>query len=262
MRFSVLLLALALTAPSAAAQADALTRARQTLDAGTASESADSLLAARASLSLLADGPDADWATYYAALADYRLAYAFWGADAERAQRHAAAGAAALEALRARRDLAAGLPAEAAALHSALIGAQIGLDGARAIDLGPASQATLADAVRLAPENPRVLYVQAVSLLSTPPEWGGDPDAGEAALRRAVALFDARDAADAGTHAPRWGHSEAYAWLGMAALMRGDADAARGPIETAEAMSPRSAFVRYKLRPWLDSLTAGAAAAQ
>lgn len=229
-----------------------LADARRALDAGVALAAPDSLLAARAQFTLLADG-DA-WATYYAALADYRLANAFWASDSERAKTHAASGASALRTLRRRRDLPGSLPTEAAALHSALLSARIGLDGSLAMTLGADAASATADAVGLGPENPRVLFVQATSLLNTPPEWGGDPDAALDALSRSIAGFEAAGAPVG--DAPRWGHDEALAWLGMAHLMRGDAGAARAPIEAAEAMNPRSEFIRFKLRPWLDGMAA------
>ncbi len=249
----LLLLALALALPAAAQPADLLAQGRRALDAATLDGSPDALQGARAALQLAAasDGPSG-WAVYYTALADYRLAYALWGADAERAGQHAALGADALADLRRRAD-SDDLRAEAAALQSGLLGARIGLDPSLGMPLGQASQQAMAEATRLAPGNPRVQFFQAATLLSTPPEWGGDPERATELLEAATATFEtATDPAD--PMAPTWGHADAAAWLGLAHLMRGDADAARGPIETAERLDPNSTFVRFKLRPWLDSL--------
>ncbi len=248
-RLLALLACLTIALPASAQ--DALTRSRHALDAAVLSGSADSLLAARASLQL-ASGDD--WATYYTALADYRLAYAFWGADDARAMQHATLGADALAALR-RQRLSAPLDAEAAALHTALLGAQIGLDPSLGMKLGQASGEAAASAARLAPGNPRVQYVQATSLLSTPPEWGGDPDRALALLQSAVATF-ASGAPPEAEHAPTWGYADAAAWLAMAHLMRGEAEPARDALVTAERLDPASAFVQMKLKPWLASLDA------
>ncbi|WP_420454098.1 hypothetical protein [Rubrivirga sp.] len=249
----LLLLALVLALPAAAQSDDLLSQGRRALDAATLDGSVDALQGARAALQLAAagDGP-AGWATYYTALADFRLSYALWGNDPDRASEHAALGADALADLRRRAD-SDDLRAEAAALQSGLLGARIGLDPSLGMQLGQASQQAMAEAARLAPGNPRVQFFQAATLLNTPPEWGGDPERAVELLASAVATFEA--AGDPGDPAaPTWGHADAAAWLGLAHLMRGDAKAARGPIETAERLDPNSTFVRFKLRPWLDSL--------
>ena len=249
----VLALLVALAAP-AAAQSDAaavVERGRALVTAGYFANSADTLLAARATLGVAAQAADpevAAWAAYYAALADYRLASVFWGSDPERAVAHAEGGAAALAPVVERAGLPDALRAEAYALHAALLSAQMGIDPARAGRLGPAAQASTRASLRLAPDNPRVLFQSASSLLTTPPEWGGDPAEGARELERAATLFGE----PAGPLAPMWGEDEAWAWLGLAHLMAGDAAAARPAIERAEALHPASPFVQYKLKPWLD----------
>ena len=262
MRTLLLLFALVLAGP-AQAQPDALASARRTLDAGTLASDADSLSSARARLAVLAgDGEPGAWAVYYGALADYRLAYAFWGGDAERAGRHAASGAEALAALRDRRGLPDALEAEAAALHSALLSARMGLDPSLAMSLGPASTAAIDEAARLAPDNPRVQFVQAMTLASTPPEWGGDPDRALALFRSSIDGFEAEAGAEADPLAPRWGRDDAYAWAGLSLLQRGDLDGARTAIEAAERLNPTSSFVQYKLKPWLEAEAAKRAGSQ
>ena len=251
---------LAALATPALAQTDAavVERGRALVTAGHLANSPDSLLAARATLGVAAQSDDpalAAWAAYYAALADYRLASAFWEGDPARALRHAEGGAAALAPLAPlaeRGGLADAVRAEVLALHAALLGTQMGLDPSRATALGPAAQASTRASLRLAPGNPRVLFQSGSSLLTTPPEWGGDPAEGVRQLERATGLF----AAPADPLAPRWGEDEAYAWLGMAHLMAGDAAAARPAIERAAALHPASPFVQYKLMPWLSQVEA------
>ena len=249
---------LVLLAAPLGAQTDAaalVQRGRALVDAGYRANAPDSLLAARATLGLAraADDPEvAAWAAYYTALADHRLAYVFWGEDAERAAHHAAAGA---EVLAPVLDDGARPPlfrAEAHALYATLLGDQIGLDPTRAPRLGEPLATASATARRLAPDNPRVLFQSATALLNTPPEWGGDPAEAVRQLERATGLF----VAPADPLAPAWGEDEAYAWLGLAHLMREDAAAARPPIERAAALNPSSPFVQYKLLPWLAQVEA------
>ena len=253
----VLLAALA-TPALAQPGAAAVERGRDLVTAGYLANSPDSLLAARATLGVAAQSGDAEiagWAAYYAALADYRLASAYWGSEPERALRHAEGGAAALAPVAERAGLPASMRAEVLALHAALLGAQMGLDPARAARLGPAAQASTRASLRLAPDNPRVLFQSGSSLVTTPPEWGGDPAEGARQLERATGLFarpsDPLANADPDGLAPSWGEDEAHAWLGLAHLMAGDARAARPAIEKAAALNPGSPFVQYKLMPWL-----------
>ncbi|MEM6286549.1 MAG: hypothetical protein AAF845_05285 [Bacteroidota bacterium] len=252
------LLALVLALPAstqlASAQPDRVLDARQALTDGVLAGDADAILGARATLALAAeaDGPEAAWATYYGALADYRLAYTFWSADADRAAQHAASGADALADLRRQRGLPDGLAPEAAALQSALLGAQMGLDPSQAMSLGSVSTAAIEEAARLDADNPRVQLIHAQTLLNTPEEWGGDPDRALALLQASTAGFDVSEAGDA--LAPTWGAGDAYAWLGMAHLMRGEAAEARVAIEAAERLTPNSEFVQFKLKPWLGSV--------
>ena len=250
-------LLLAVLLAGAASAQDATThveRGRALVAAGHVSGSVDSLLAARATLALAAEAADpetAAWAAYYAALADHRLSYLFWGSDEARALGHAEEGAAALAPIVEDRALPAALRAEAAALRGTLLGSQVGLDPARAASLGAESQGAGATALRLAPDNPRVLLQSAAALLSTPPEWGGDRAEAVRQLERAVGLFGPSEGP-----APAWGEDEAWAWLGMAHLMAEDAEAARPAIRRAEALNPGSPFVQYKLKPWLAQVEA------
>jgi tetratricopeptide (TPR) repeat protein len=252
-----LLSLLVLLAAPAAAQPDAhaiVERGRALVAAGHFGSSPDSLLAARATLGLAAESDDheaAAWAAYYSALADYRLAYTFYQ-DADRALRHAESGAEALDGLVDDRALGDDLRAEAAALRAGLLGLQMGLDPARAASLGPASQTATRTSLDLAPDNPRVLFLHATGLLNTPEEWGGDRATAVRQLEKALDGFSA----PASGLAPTWGEDEAYAWLGLAYLMAGEAGPARAAIERATELNPSSPFVQYKLMPWLESVEA------
>ncbi|MEM1055867.1 MAG: hypothetical protein AAGI52_10095 [Bacteroidota bacterium] len=258
MRTLVAFFLLAMAAPPATAQFS-LADARNALDRAVHANDLDSLRAARAGLQLVAsgDGTEADWARYYTALADYRLTYALWGADPDAAAQHARLGSDALADLR--RQSAGDLLVESTALHVAMMGARMGLDPSLGMSLGASSQRAQADASRLAPDNPRVQFVEATALLNTPPEWGGDPERAKTLLQSALATFEA-GGSDGDALAPDWGHGDVAAWLGMAHLMSGDPAAARPHIERAEELDPNSDFVRYKLKGWLAQLESETAA--
>jgi tetratricopeptide (TPR) repeat protein len=91
----------------------------------------------------------------------------------------------------------------------------------------------LRKALELAPTNPRVLLIAAQCAAD-----GGkaDADAAVERLRLVVQAFEAAPASRPGR--PDWGQAEALLMLGQANLQRGDAAAARDPIERALVIAP------------------------
>ena len=138
--------------------------------------------------------------------------------------------------------------AEARVLLAAVYGSQIRFGG-DAIDLGPASQALLSDALKLEPNNPRVHVQLGLNAFHTPAEYGGGLDKAEASFRQALALFEREPT---GRPWPNWGRFDAHAWLGQALAGRGDKAGARAEYMTALEIWPQSGFVKYKLLPMLN----------
>src|SRR5262249_45896739 len=113
-------------------------------------------------------------------------------------------------------------------------------------------------AMRLEPNNPRVVLQSAMSLYFTPAEYGGGADKAEAGLRQALALFDREPA---GRPGPNGGGFDAHAWLaparagrgrtGETRAGRGDKAGARAEYEQALAIWPNSPWVKYVLIPAL-----------
>ena len=99
--------------------------------------------------------------------------------------------------------------AETYSLLATLWGLQIGIDANRAMTLGPQIMEYTARAVQMAPDNPRVLYLQAISVLNTPPEYGGGVEPSRALVTRALEAFKTDKPAPL---APRWGLAEATAF--------------------------------------------------
>ena len=94
----------------------------------------------------------------------------------------------------------------------------------------------------LAPENPRVLLLQAVTMLRR----FEDPDRvaqAEAFLLRSVAAFgEFAPAPIAG--GPSWGEEQAHYWLGYIATLRGDKVTAREHLERALLIAPEHGDAR------------------
>lgn len=100
--------------------------------------------------------------------------------------------------------------AESHALLGSVYGATIGVEPARAPELGAKARKELAKALELAPHNPRVHLLLGTSAFHRPVEYGGGPAVAEPHLRRALELFKQEPEAKPW---PNWGRSEAYGYL-------------------------------------------------
>lgn len=182
-------------------------------------------------------GNDAKWQSYYAALLAYRLA------------------------LLAKNDEARAWPstercidrlngtlvldpdsAEALALQSACLALQSRLDPWRSPFAAPLSLARIDKALKLAPDNPRVLLLGAMSAGDRPRLFGGDSQQSFALLQRAVSAFERQSTRPQAL--PGWGAADAFTDLAEDYLGRGDTLAARNVLERALLVAPECAEAR------------------
>ena len=242
----------ALAAPAAAGAADfdetfaaLVERLERAYPAGDAGE----LLAVRADLAdLLGAGQTAGQRS----ITRYTIAYVNWRLftipDAVPADDRAALLDDAVDLLT--RDLEADDGnAESHALLAGVYGMQI--DSAwKGMTLGRRASRASARALELAPGNPRVLLQDGVGKLHTPRLFGGGADRAEAMLLRAVAAFRTEPP---DRPWPRWGHIDAWAWLGQISAERGDLAPARRYYERALDLEPGFVWVRDVLLPALEA---------
>jgi tetratricopeptide (TPR) repeat protein len=101
------------------------------------------------------------------------------------------------------------------------------------------------EALRLAPDNPRVLLLDAMGDYRLPASRGGNRERALVKLRRATAAFESeRRAAD---HVPGWGAPDAYLLLGRDLLEHGDPAGARDALERALLLAPDCAQAKRLL---------------
>jgi len=240
--FAVLLLG---TAPVTGQSLDALLTERiKQLDHATTTGRVPELQTARAELERLtkADTLEA-FSNYYVGLASYRLA----NRDTDRKESYLDDAEKHLQrALQNRPDWA-----EAQAVLSAVYGQKAADGMISGMRFGPKADAALEAARASAPQNPRVLLMEGISLYHKPGRWGGDK---KKAVQRLKAAIDAFEPAPADTTAslePTWGHAESYAWLGIAHAEADRREAARRAFETALEIRPGYAWVEEVLLPKL-----------
>jgi tetratricopeptide (TPR) repeat protein len=138
---------------------------------------------------------------------------------------------------------------EAHALLGSVLGQLIRFSsGANKRELGPQASDARAQAIRLEPNNPRVVLQSAMTLYFTPAEYGGGADKAETGLRQALALFEHEPS---GRPWPNWGRFDAHAWLGQVLAARGDKAGARAEYDQALTVWPGSPWVTNVLIPAL-----------
>ena len=145
------------------------------------------------------------------------------------------------EAIRRQPDLV-----DAHLVLSRLIPMYYRLDPGRAAVVGPMADEHLAEALRYAPRDPRVMAIQGLDMVYSPPEYGGDPAAGLALVRRALDRFASEPAADP---YPNWGAASVWAWYGSALLraVPEDNEAAQAAFRAALELAPDLAAARRQL---------------
>lgn len=235
--------------PVAAEPGDSLlTIGKRLLSLGTNRGDIEQVYAARATFERAsADTLFSLWLPYYVALADYRIANFLLvrGSDFEnRASEHLANAVAHL------RPSAEGdgpNAAEACALISMVYGRQISISPLKGILLGPKSNRMRKRAEDLAPRNPRVVFSAALNDFHTPRMFGGNKKRALEGFERAASLFTEQVVAESAE--PAWGHSETYAWMGIARIDRQEYVLARAAFEKALDIDPDQVWVKRELLP-------------
>jgi tetratricopeptide (TPR) repeat protein len=149
------------------------------------------------------------------------------------------------------RAVALGGSGAALALRGAVTGQLAGVLGVLgAMRLGPRAFRQLDEAVRLAPDDPRVALLNGITRLHAPRAFGGGAARAEPEFRRAVRLF-ADDRAVSPD--PTWGHADAHIWLGIALREIGREPEARAAFAQALMLAPDHAWVTRVLVPAGDA---------
>jgi hypothetical protein len=183
------------------------------------------------------DDGNGTWRSYYGALAAYRLAL-LAKSDVARAWPYTEQCSERLD-----RVLAADNDsAEALALQSACLALQSRLDPWRSPLAAPLSRSRAERALRLAPDNPRVLLLGALAAGDRPRLFGGDPQRASVLLGRAVSAFERQRGRP--RTVPGWGAADAFTYMARDDLARGQPLAARDVLERALLVAPDFAQAR------------------
>lgn len=181
-----------------------------------------------------------DLATYYTAFAHLRQS-AIPGTDKSSARDYLEQCIDELEPVLARRSDYA----QAQALYASCLGASANYYVLKAATRGIASSRAMHAALKVAPDNPWVVFQDAVSDFLTPALFGGNKDRALDKLKRAAQLFVATR--PAGSTEPVFGESETWLYIGRVYLASGQKAKAAEALERARALAPESADIRDEL---------------
>ena len=243
--FALLLLPLQFVFSQDKAAIDAFNEGKALVTKGLNTSDPQPILQGRAIFERFLEKEDVkNWAHYYVGYAGYRLSLVYIQKnDRQNAIKYGEDAIKHLEAATERDRKFA----EAWALLSSCYGQQIRFDQTLAPSLGMQSSIAIATAKEEAPENPRVNLIGAIGTFFTPPQYGGDKEAGLEEFKDAVELFKSWRSDD--PLAPNWGHDEAYAWIGFANIDLGQKKRARRALERALKINPNNNWVKHVLLP-------------
>jgi len=240
-----LVLPLAAVPPARAADPAKLVAATRTLEREAFAEHLDGLIQARADLEAMSNAePESAVLHTWMATAAWRLVPRV--KDAKQAERFCKDGLRhAEQALKLDSK-----NAEALALKASLQGMSLRFDPGAMMTIGPEIGSNMNRALQLAPENPRVLLIDAINTANKPAFVGGGADRALPKFKKALERFDTA-AAPADSTAPAWGKLDALIWAGRTSADLEDPAAARGYYERALAIDPANGWVRGSLLPAL-----------
>ncbi|HVW67631.1 MAG TPA: tetratricopeptide repeat protein [Steroidobacteraceae bacterium] len=195
--------------------------------------------------------------SYYAGLLSYRLTELAQAGAASAAGKPPTSGAQTADKSAARQmagrcvealDRALALRsdfADALALQSACLGELAELGSWRAPLAAQKSASQLRKALQAAPQNPRVLLLEAVHEYQHAKVPAGDAEQACGKFRKTAETFEAERAQV--DQVPGWGAAEAYTWLGRCYLDSGETVMARDALERALLIAPEFGQARRLL---------------
>jgi len=246
------LLAIIAFAPAHAADPAAIVAAKRALQRAVNAGSGPALVAARAQFAgLSAAEPDNALLHYYVAYAAWRTVPVLMEKQADQARDIGDDGLAHLDRAIAQDPKFV----EAIALKGGLQGIMISLKPGSMMTLGPQSGANGAQALGMAPDNPRARLLNAIGVLHKPAAFGGGADKALPLFEQAQAAFATATVAD--STAPDWGADDAWLWMGRAHDARKEwADAVKC-YQQVLTVNPQNGWTKTVLLPRAEKSLAG-----
>ena len=191
------------------------------------------------------DGHHEEFALYYLALCEYRLATLFTVTPGEQAECINRT----IGHLKGAIELEDNF-SDAHALLASAYGQKLGLKPHLGMALGPETKRVLEKSKRLDGNNPRVVLIDGMNDYYTPAMFGGDKQRAISKMEQTLELFAKEEIRD--PFQPSWGYDEACAQLGVMRQEAGDIEGAREAYVKALEVNPNNGWVKSQLLPGLD----------
>lgn len=226
------------------AAVEAILKGKKLVSDGLDNWDLDTILRSRALFERLIQEKDVSkYAHYFVAYTDYRISLIYGQEDSKKAVEYLDDAIKHLNsATKSDKQFAEGF-----ALLSSCLGQKIGYSPLSAMVLGPKSGQIMSKALKLAPDNPRVVLLDAISKYYTPKMFGGGKDKAMVGFQKSEELFKAWKAEN--SIQPDWGKDEVYAWIGLAHLDREEPIKAKEAFDQALAINPNYGWVKNVLLP-------------
>ncbi|MCI0693440.1 tetratricopeptide repeat protein [candidate division KSB1 bacterium] len=190
----------------------------------------------------------AAWAHYFIAFANWQMAFVTYG-NTEGAKKTANDAVTHLQtATKLRANLVdAYVVLRRCYFWQYLLDPKIGMAGWRE------SATMLQKAKEFAPENPRVIFEEAIDWFYKPPQAGGDRQKGLARFQEAVQRFEQMPKQEAAYE--NWWHATTYMYLGQAYLGVEKPEEAEKAFKKALALQPNFSMVKNSMLPMTEEMT-------
>jgi tetratricopeptide (TPR) repeat protein len=190
----------------------------------------------------------AAWVHYFIAFADWQMAFVTFG-NTEGAKKTAGD---AITHLQAATKLKANLVDAYAVLRRCYLWQYL-LDPKNGTTAWRESAAALQKAREYAPENPRVIFEEAIDWFYKPPQAGGDQQKGLARFQEAIHSFERQSTTDNAYE--NWWYATTYMYLGQAYLGVEKPEEAEKAFKNALALQPNFTMVKNGMLPMTEEMT-------
>lgn len=226
------------------AQADQFADIRQSIETAVDSLEPDKLIELESRLASMTDGEKSQvqkYAYYYRGYIYYRLQSSFPNIGEEQKDKYLDRAITMFE------EAVAMDPnfAEGQAMLGSCYGIKAGSGFIAGMKYGSKSSAAIEKSLELAPENPRVVLLDAIGTMFKPAIFGGSTEEAIEGFQQAIELYKKWEAPN--ELAPRWGDAEVYAWLGQGYAQAEQYDKAKEAYQQALEVKPGYPWVKDEL---------------
>jgi tetratricopeptide (TPR) repeat protein len=136
--------------------------------------------------------------------------------------------------------------AESISLLGAVYGIQVSMDPSLGPSKGSQNVALTYEAMKISPDNPRVILQKGISKYNTPEFFGGSKEEAMYYFKKSISVLENVDENNSKIN---WGYLDAFAWLGKTHAHLGNYEAAIATYNKALQNEPDFSWIKNGLLP-------------